>query len=441
MPAPRDREPHILEQAMPAFPLPPLNVACQPGLDGEVYDIRWSEPAELQANSRFDLLGVNVYRSFDSEYGPYFRLNVVPVGATFWRDKTRVLIALQEDVSSAFTLRGADSDSQSRYVFRTRNRPIVITPSPGVDECTNLNVQVTVNGVPAYVESIHASTGEVELRKLPTFDVASQSQTPPVLPTSPSDVVLATYRYVTNRVRSDLDRHIFYRVTTVARDRDTGDLLETPLERATQSDNRSVERTSWVWNEAIRRNKYMLYQAGERSRLFIRRTSGPECGCYSSTHRQPQSDCLTCFGTGIIGGYEGPFDILLSPDDGSVNIQQSNRGRNKNHVYETWTGPSPVISQRDFIVKLDGDRYGIGPVRRPTSRGMRLQQFFSISSLDHADIRYKVPVFDGTTLVAPRTRLMVPGKGSSVPMVTDRPTIPAERQLRSGSPTGENEKY
>ncbi len=442
MPRPADRNPpFILEQDRPAFPLPPLNIICQNGSTKESVDIRWSQPSELSANTKFSIIGVNIYRSFNSEYGPYFRLNNVPVGSGFWRDRTRVVLAMQEDVSKRFVARGPTTDPAGKFGFRTKNKPIVIFPSPGSANCTNLNVQVTINGVPAFVESIYAANGEVELRKLPTFDVASQTLTPPVLPTSDSDVILATYRYLDNRVQTDLAGFVFYRVTTVAVDPETGNLVETPLDRAAQSDNREIEKRDWVWSEAVRRNRWLLIQGGEQVKLFIRKVVGPKCGCNSSTHKQPFSDCLVCYGTGIIGGYDGPYDITIAPDDGERVIQQTNLGRTQHHIYDTWTGPSPVVSQRDFIVKMDGDRYGIGPVRRPSNRSMRLQQFFSISSLDQVDIRYQVPIFDPNTLVAPQTRYVIAGGGGAVPMITDKKNIPNERQVWSTNVVGENTKY
>lgn len=442
MPAPRDREPTILEQADPAYPLPPLNVFAASGLEKEYVDVRWTSPGELQANTcgRYDIVGVNLYRSFDSEFGPYFRLNTTPLGATQWRDRTRVVLALQEDVSERFTARGNPDDPAGRYMFRTRFNPIVIYPSPGSANCTNLNVQVTVNGVPAFVERIYADKGIVELRRSPTFDVATQQQTPPVLPTSPSDVVLATYRYVADRVRTDLAQRIFYRVATVGRDQD-GNLVETPLERATQSNRDEVEKLDYIWKEAVRRNLWIRFQGGERVKLFIRKAVGPRCGCGSSVHKQPSSDCLVCYGTGILGGYDGPFDVILAPDDSAKKIAQTNRGRTLEHSYDTWTGPTPLLSQRDFIVKLNGDRYGIGAVRMPSNRGMQLQQMFTIGHLDEQDIRYKVPVLDPSLLEAPRTRYVRPGRGDATPMITEKATIKDGRELRGGTVTWENIEY
>lgn len=442
MPAPPDRRPpDLLEQIRPAEPLPPLNVHVSSALRKEAFDIRWTDPSQLEANSCFNVLGVNVYRSFDSEFGPYYRLNPVPLGSNFWRDETKVVLALNEDVSRSFTSRGAPGDVDLQWAFRTARKPVVIYPSPGAANCTNLNVQVTVNGVPAYVESVRADQGIVELRNYPTFDVVNQKQTDPVLPTSDDDVVLATYRYVDQRVKSDLFQRVFYRVTTVAYDPSCGGLIETPLLRATVGNRDEVEKLDYIWREAIRRNRWILNQGGERVKLFIRRHVGLQCGCVSTYHEHGAADCPVCYGTKIIGGYDGPYDIIIAPDDAERAKTRQSRGVVGEHAYETWTGPVPLMSQRDFIVKLNGDRYGIGPVRMPSNRGMQLQQMFTISHLDETDVRYRVPLPDPSFMRAPETRWIVPGRGGSTPMMTEKVTIPDERELRGRTVSWENIVY
>lgn len=442
MPSPPDRRPpDLLEQTMPAWPLPPLNVHVSSSLVPQSVDVRWTSPSELAQNSCFNVVGVNVYRSFNSEFGPYFRMNPVPLGSTFWRDRTEVVLAVREDVSRAFTTRGATTDAAGRWMFRTRHKNIVIHPSPGTANLTNLNVQVTVNGVPAYVENIYADEGIVELRHQPTFDVTSQTLNPVVLPLSEDDVVLATYRYVTKEVQTDLFSRIFYRVTTVAFDQGTRKLVETPLARATESNRDEVEKKDWIWREAVRRNRWILDQGGERVKLFIRRSVGLVCGCVESTHRHPAGDCLVCYATGIIGGYDGPYDVTTAPDDGDRAVTRQNRGSAGIHSYDSWMGPVPLVSQRDFVLKLNGDRYGIGPVRMPSNRGMQLQQFFPLSRIDENDIRSRVPVPDPRFMRAPETRWAVPGEGGSTPMMTNKMTIPAARQLRGNTVTWENHSY
>lgn len=437
MPSPPDREISPLEIINPATPLGPQNVICSSGFLPETFDIRWSPPSDLSNNSGFNVVGVNVYRSSDSPSGPWIRLNSIPLGTTFYRDKTRIAIAMQEDISNSFIIQGT-TDSNAKWIFRTQNRPLYLDPTTNlIPDQTNLNMFVTVDGVQAYVERINLPLGEVELRNYPVFDVVSQKLIPPVLP-QPGSVVLATYKYEENQINTSLSARIFYQITTVAYDTTTGELLETPLQTNAAVSNNSVEQLDYIWKEAIRRNKFILFQGGERCKAFLRKSMGTRCGCYSESNKQPSATCEVCFATGFFGGYDGPYDVIIAPDDHERNVQQSNRGRSFTHTQETWTGPSPQLSQRDFIVKLNGDRYGIGPVRSPSVRNTRLQQHFTVSHLDEGDIRYKVQVFDTTRLVAPQTRYLVPGQGDATPMLTDNTNVIPEQQVRMNSAAAVN---
>jgi hypothetical protein len=396
MPSPPDRPtPLIKEMSGPLpWPAPPTEVFAVPALNKEQIDIRWTNPVNLYSNSCLNIIGVNIYRSYDSEAGPYFRINSVPVGSNFWRDNTQIAIAVNEDVSRSFTLRGAQDDVRIRWMFRTQYKPLVIQASSGAASDPNLYIRVTVNNTPACVESIFADQGIVELRHIPSFDPTNQIQIPAVLPVNDTDIVLATYKYYQQHVPTNLNRRIYYRISTVAYDSISNTLVETPLNRAAQTNRNEVEKLDYIWSEAVRRNRWILQQGGERVQVFIRKSFGMLCGCVPGTHEHALSDCLVCFGTGFIGGYDGPYDIILAPDDSESSITRSNRGSFRGHAYDSWTGPNPLLSQRDFIVKKNGDRYGIGAVRMPSNRGMQLQQFFSISYLDEHDIRYRVQLPD-----------------------------------------------
>jgi hypothetical protein len=139
--------------------------------------------------------------------------------------------------------------------------------------------------------------------------------------------------------------------------------------------------------------------------------------------QQPSQRCTTCFGAGFVGGFEGPYDTLIAPDDADQRYSQTATGRQQQHSYEVWTVPSPIITMRDFIVKQNNERFSVGPVRRPTNRGNVLQQHFTISSVDDSDIRYQVPI-DGTDAFAwPETRYGHPYR-PPMPQDGDLPLAP-----------------
>jgi len=443
----RDRYPHDLELCNPAFPVSPLNVFLTSQGPG-VFDLAWDNPAALAGNSLFQVCGVNVYRSFDSEFGPFERITNLPQGATFYRDQTDNVLAFDERVEDEqWVLRGECTGSgldEPRYVFKTTKYPIVQSGSQALPEQDINQVTVTVDGVEARVLGVIGETGEVEIDTRRHTNVTLQALDTLPVPLEGTDVRVS-YRYNRSLLKTDLGTRVFYRVTTVGIPVDipvitTDSLVETPLERAISISSRETEKTDWIWKEAVRRNRWIIQQGGERVKVFIRKTVGISCPCSQSySQKQPLNDCLRCFGSGILDGYEGPYDIIIAPDDAERRINQSNTGRHVEHVYEVWTGPSPLLSQRDFVVKLNGERYSIGPVRMPSNRGMLLQQHFNIGFLDEGDVRYRVPL-DGVQglRVNEAGQPLPPYLKGAVGVEHNKPNIPDEREIRGRTLTFEN---
>ncbi len=435
MTKPIDRQQHILEQFDSAWPLPPLNISVLSSLKLGSYDIKWSHPSELSGNTKFSIVGVNVYRSYDSEFGPFYKLNSEPIGSTFYRDATVIKVALNENVSNNFVTIG-DEDPTGKWTIVTNNKPIVMDYVGG--SVSVESVVLTINGVRAKIESIMPNSGEIVIDSSDSFDVTSQTKIKAVVPKSVNDVILVSYKYICNKVDTSLDKKIFYRITTVAYDHINGSYIETPIDRATSSSNYQVEQIDWIWREAIRRNKFILTQGGERVKVMIRKTMGVRCGCYKPSHGQPSSNCEICYATGIIGGYVGPFDMMIAPDDHERKATQSTLGRTVDHSGDVWSGPSPLLSQRDFIVKQNSDRFAVGPVRVPSNRGMILQQHFNISSLDETDIRFKVPMYDTFEQNQMQTKWIKSYPSRSVPQFTERMSMPDEREIRGSTVVYEN---
>ncbi len=447
----RDRNPHDLELCDPAFPVPPLNLFLSAGLETGVLDLCWDNSATLAGNSRFAVCGVNVYRSFDSELGPFERVTQLPVGAVFFRDRTDNVLVVDEVVQDHQKIvwgehTGAGMDGQ-KYVLKTLRNPLVVSGSQAIPDHDIQSVRVTIDGVEARIRNVIGETGEIEIETREFAEVSTQTMLASPIP-GPDSTIKVTYRYNRTLIKTDLGTRVFYRVTTVGvplrSDLDViqnKDLVETPLERAAATSIREIEKLDWIWREAVRRNRWILQQGGERVKLFLKKTVGAPCPCCQShTHKHPLNDCEDCYGTGIVGGYEGPYDIVLAPDDAERRINHSTHGRNMEHVYEVWTGPSPLLSQRDFVVKVNGERYSIGPVRMPSNRGMLLQQHFNIGYFDEKDIRYKVPLDGVQGMLINEAGQLIPPSLSPAGK-TDKPNIPDERELRGNTQTFENITY
>lgn len=446
----RDRAVPDLELTKAPWPAPPLNVFLTSGYVPGVYDITWDDPAILGINQQFCILGVNVYRSFDSEYGPFERVTDLLVGSNFWRDRTDNEVIVNEDVSDRFVLRGECSASGSdapRWVFRTLHCPIVKEGSQKVHADRGEDVQVFVDGEEVNILRVNGFAGEVEIDPNMYVDVNTQKWDPSKVP-GPDSVITCTYRRNRSLLKTDLMQRVFYRLTTVGvsakcdiRHVQCQDFVETPIEHASPTSSYEIEKLDYIWREGIRRNRWILEQGGERVKMFLRKNVGITCPCIpTDLHKQPINDCLKCFGTGVVGGYEGPYNTIIAPDDAERRIAQKDIGRTVEHAYEVWTGPAPLLSMRDFLVKLNGDRYSVGPVRFPSNRGMVLQQHFNIGHIDEQDIRTRVPVGDPIKFAATQFAPAPPEEGGNTDE-TEKPNIPDERELRGRSKVWENIQF
>ena len=295
----RDRTPDPLEVTGSPYPASPLNAfVAAPGHPGAL-DLWWDDPGVLGANEPFRVLGVNIYRSFDSEFGPFDRINDLPLGSRYWRDQTDNVLVPDEDVSNSFILYGSPATGSDfkRYVFQTINIPIVKEGSQLIYANDPRDVRVYVDGVRATVLRVIGQTGEVELDPKAYFDTFQQRQIDPVLP-GPNSKVMCAYRYNRSFVRTDLAQRVFYRLTTVGVPSNSVELVETPLANAICINNYSTEKIDWIWREAIRRNSWILDQGGERVKVFLRKQVGPLCPCIppGDPHGQPISDCRNCYG-------------------------------------------------------------------------------------------------------------------------------------------------
>jgi hypothetical protein len=444
MPAPPDRKEDQLEKQNPTNPLAPLNVnvlwAFSAPRNG--VDIYWDDPSGLGGHSEWDIIGVNIYRANNSEYGPYEKLNEDPIQATFFRDETRNELVEREDVSDAFLARGDDSE-QNRWIFETSNFPIVKPKSEATPANHPTDVTVWIDGEEVVPKGVSGSVGEVELSTAYSYDKSTNERKDPVLPDEDSTVEVS-YRYNTNLLKREHYHRVFYRITTVARREWDNALRETPLEDAEPKTIHHMENMSYIWKEAIRRNQWILDQGGERVKVFVRKYVGERCSCWDEDYRNASEDCLTCYGTGIVGGYEGPYEQKIAPMDAEKRVNWEERGIDLEQEYDTWTGPSPLLSQRDFIVKQNNDRLVIGGVKMPTNRGNVLQQHFQVSMMSENDIRYKVPVTGTDELTYPETRSELPEddpKEDRNPQITEKEETVDDLEQRGRTPTYENINY
>ncbi len=420
-------------------------------------------PCHGQSNTAWTILGVNIYRSDTGERGPYFRLNKIPLGSLFFRDRTNIIKVDAEIVAwnGGWLYRG-DAPNQVLWRLKTKYQPVVKATGNAIPASSADDVEVYIDGQRAVVSQVFGPSGEIDLSLSPVWNPSIEGFSYPPVPTEDS-VVTISYNYGKGNVLvAGLDNRpkIFYRITSVALDptgQNPSGMTETPLEYCPPISGFASERLDYIWTEAIRRNRWILEQGGERVKLFLRRFSGIPCNCVWDARlaeytQQPLNNCLKCFGTGFLGGYEGPIDIIIGPDDSERRVTQTANGRQLMNSQEVWIGPTPSVSQRDFIVKQNGERFSVGPVKRTQIRGVTLQQTFQIGYFPESDIRYAIPMVGLERLAWPETRYTRPEDSpceeaspypvgydyQATPMATEVAKIADGRETRGRTPVYAN---
>jgi len=431
-----------------SLPIGPKNLnVTSPYLIG-IIDLRWDNPAIYGENNGVDVLGVNVYKSYDSPEGPYSKINDVPIGVLYYRDQTREIYVDQEDpMVGGRIIMGTNASGD--WVVSTYNRPLIIPGTNGEIAQNPAHVKVEIKPtasdpfqtVPAF--KVVGETGEIFLIKNQTYNQTTFQLDPPVLPHADlGGEIRVSYTYINNHIQTDIYRKIYYKVTTVAQQRESLEVIESPLNQCEAVSLYDMEKIDWVWAEAIRRNRWILEQGGERVKVFLRKWYGERCSCWDEQYRTSKEDCLSCFGTGFVYGYEGPIDILVAPPETEKAVELLDAGLHVSYDWMSWTGPYPLLTDRDFIVRQNNSRLSVGRINAQGSRGSIYQQHFVMSPLDQKDIRYSVPIRGGESGVPPAWdayRTVRPTDAS--PTIPNHPGIPDQYEYKGRTVTFENIVY
>lgn len=422
-------------------PIGPRNLMVTSPYKIGVTDVRWDNPKLIPQNSGLNVLGVNVYRSTENPFGPYEKLNGAPIGVLYFRDMTQEVYTTEDATPTIKALKAPDN----RWLIYSQRKPLIQPGSNGKisDRIEDVKIEIDDGDgnyiqVPAF--TVSGQTGEICLISYPTFNQSISQIVPPRLPWPPNGRVRLSYTYLANQVLSRLNQRIYYKVTTEAVDpNDSRKHIETPLDEIEWRSTADIEEIDYIWRESIRRNRWILEQAGERVKVFTRKWMGERCPNYEDSHGQSHQDCTICFGTTYVGGYYGPVDIIIAPPEAEKSIELLDMGLHIRYDFETWSGPFPMLNERDVIVRQSNERYIIGPVNYQGSRGAIYQQHFTITYVDEGDIRYQIGISGGEIDVPPSSDLYRgPRLSDASPVIPVKPTIVKERLIKGRTVTFEN---
>jgi hypothetical protein len=338
--------------------------------------------------------GYNIYRAADYPTN-WVKLNPHPIPGQFFRDQSQLEL-IQYNVQLTDWV---DQGEAGMYGFRlpfipwaevVKGRPVV------ADSPDDVSVTITYpegSGIPTVTTRPAMVTGvdrTVWLRVDRTLATGGAVSATPILDLVDGVGYVATFSRLINFVDIFTNmRRDYYTVVPIG---NKGE-IHLPGAKGTEIvDSSMVDRQDYMQTEEIRRNGWLFEQVAEPAYLLYRRVAGERCECAKNIVDTPRTGCPTCFETGFVGGYYGPYDFgYVDPDQGTVRTIDEG-GIKVERQSVSYLGPTPIVQDGDLIVRRNGERLVINGVNYTRPRGVLLQQQFNVQLLNPRDTRYLIPL-------------------------------------------------
>lgn len=365
----------------------------------------------------------------ETRTGPWVPLSPVPVPAERFRDQT-FLSPVTHVVGPGDWISRGEHDY---WAFRCPRAPIFGKVLDGRALMASLpeDVALTVDGRPVRAARVDGIDATVWLSRSFMFQGADPDAKPGITPQDDA-VVEVTFQTLGNFVDPAPDHRAFYTVVPLRSD---GTLAHEPGVVGDVVNAMEVDKMDWIEAEMVRRNAWEFENRSEPAHLLVRRTAGPLCGCV--TNGAPRTGCTSCYETGFVGGYYGPFDFgFINPDQAAV-VEIREGGRKVTRQSRSMLGPVPYVLSGDLIVRRNGERLVISNPLHLAPRGVLLQQEYDAVLLPPGDTRYRVPLRPPSAppVVFDPAHQDSPGS-SGEPIVAPRPLD----DLSTPTPAWENSK-
>lgn len=187
----------------------------------------------------------------------------------------------------------------------------------------------------------------------------------------------------------------FYTVVGVG---EHGELHKPGADRSKIVNTQEVDNLTWEFAEMVNRNQWIFEQTGEPAYIMFRRTRGEPCGCIrpEAGLGTPRHGCPSCYETGVVGGYYGPYDLLyIPPDTALVREIDEGGGIKTSRESRSFLTNTPIVQDGDLLIRRNGERLVIHGVTYKNPRGVLLQQDFGVELLKEGDTRYLIPIQTG----------------------------------------------
>ena len=342
-----------------------------------IRDLMWS--ADKSA-----VLGYMAYRA-ENRYGPWTALSPDPIPGERFRDETTLTPVIYTVTDADWTDRG----TYGYWAFRVPNAPIYgeVVNGRVILASTPAHVSLVVDGKQIQAARVDGVEGRIWVPQT----LMVQGHTPAALPyvnLTDTSVVTVTYNTLTNFVEPTPERRSFYTIVPIGAD---GLPLHEPGVVGDVVNIMEVDKMDFMQAAMVERNAWEFEFSGEPAYLLIKRTKGTECACKAGSN-QARTGCPSCYETGIVGGYYGPYDIPFIDPDAGTTTETTEGGRKVTRASRSYLSPTPPIAAGDLIVRKNGERLVISNPTYKSPRGVLLQQDFDVNLIQYGDTRYMIPL-------------------------------------------------
>lgn len=147
--------------------------------------------------------------------------------------------------------------------------------------------------------------------------------------------------------------------------------------------------------ESIRRFGLLLREFGGRRVLVsVSKTWGQRCpNCWDHLkNRRKKSQCLSCFDTGISGGFFSPMEAWAMKPPHRVYTQLTQIFELQADDRVMWIPRYPRVKPRDIITTIDGDRFRVISIARSEKAWSLTRQTVQVRRLSRDQVEYKIPI-------------------------------------------------
>lgn len=188
----------------------------------------------------------------------------------------------------------------------------------------------------------------------------------------------------------DLNKIYYYRVRAVEYDGDTA--LQTFFSKDTTWDGDLDLVGIYVVDEHLFAMRWVF---GSPSMVFKKRHDGAYCPeCWDKVlKRVTKSQCMTCFGTGRLGGFYPPIDTWMSFEPDPRVDQVTEWGKRQPTQTDVMFTNHPLLNVDDLILELKPNRFWkVSNVRGPEKNRTVMLQFARLDAVNPSDVEQRLEV-------------------------------------------------